>query len=92
MERLLLVNPANTKAAVDLAVFEIGLGNNEAALKHLEEVLKREPANSKAIFYRAIVFYNAGERENAEKILKELSTGDDEYALKAKEILKEEFN
>ena len=85
----MLINPDNLKARVDLAVFELALGNPEAADRHIAIALEQQPDFSKALFYKAMVYHQKNRIESAREILSELALQEDEYGQKAKDFLLE---
>ena len=78
---LLEVDPAYSKAAINLAAIESRQGNPQDALDVLDDVLEREPENTAALFNRALALEALDKRPQAVTQLEALLALDPEHAL-----------
>lgn len=85
---ILLLNPNNEHVRIDRAVTLLSQKSTKKALQELTIVLTVNEHNLKALFYKALTKLELKKKDaEAIKILKTLSKGQNDYSVKAKEIL-----
>ena len=86
LERLLVLDPDDHGARIDLALHALASGDQAGALAQLDRVLGAAPDEPRALFYRAVVADLLGE-DGAESELATIAAGDGPFAERARQHL-----